>query len=110
MNVPEVSFEHDSASGTINIKRIGPYDYFPESYSQNYKFLIWYLGGKIDDNSDNEVIINDNENINIKIYSIIYEIIENIEEILKSLMPTIKIENEFARAQILAIFNNGKFF
>ncbi len=55
---------------TINLKRIGPYDYFPENYSQNYKFLIWYLGGKISDNmndtTDNVVIIDDNENINIK--------------------------------------------
>ncbi|HLD92340.1 MAG TPA: glycosyltransferase family 39 protein [Patescibacteria group bacterium] len=55
---------------TINIKRIGPYDYFPENYSQNYKFLIWYLGGKIDDNmndtTNNVVTINDYENINIK--------------------------------------------
>jgi len=56
----------ENKDNSIKINRIGPYDYFPESYSQNYKFLIWYLGGKIDDNSDNEVIINDNENINIK--------------------------------------------
>lgn len=51
----------------IRIKRIGPYDYFPENYSQNYKFLIWYLGGKIDDSmndtTDNIVVINDYENI-----------------------------------------------
>ena len=52
---------------SIQIKRIGPYDYFPENYSQNYKFLIWYLGGKIDDSmnntTDNIVVINDYENI-----------------------------------------------
>lgn len=51
---------------SIKITRIGPYDYFPENYSQNYKFLIWYLGGKIDDNSTNVVTINDNENTYIK--------------------------------------------
>lgn len=49
---------------SIKLKRIGPYDYFPGEYSQNYKFLIWYLGGKIDEDSTNIVTINDNENIN----------------------------------------------
>ena len=56
----------ENKGNSIKIKRVGPYDYFPENYSQNYKFLIWYLGGKIDDNSDNVVIIDDNENINTK--------------------------------------------
>lgn len=50
----------------IKINRIGPYDYFPDKYSQNYRFLIWYLGGNLDDINGKEVIINDNENINLK--------------------------------------------
>lgn len=51
---------------SIKIVRVGPYDYFPENYSQNYKFLINYFGGRIDQNSGKEVIINDYENINSK--------------------------------------------
>ena len=51
---------------SIKIVRVGPYDYFPENYSQNYKFLINYFGGRIDQNSGKEVTINDYENINSK--------------------------------------------
>lgn len=55
-----------NAGSSIRIVRIGPYDYFPENYSQNYKYLINYFGGRIDQNSGKEVIINDYENINSK--------------------------------------------
>lgn len=31
----------------FSLARVGPYDYFPESYDQNYKFLILQKGGRI---------------------------------------------------------------
>jgi 4-amino-4-deoxy-L-arabinose transferase-like glycosyltransferase len=33
----------------LSIKRVGPYDYFPENYSQNYKYLIVWQGGNLID-------------------------------------------------------------
>ncbi len=36
----------------FSIKRIGPYDYFPENYSQNYQYLILWKGGKLTENSN----------------------------------------------------------
>jgi hypothetical protein len=50
----------------FSIKRIGPYDYFPENYSQNYKYLIYYYGGNLIENSDNVITIDENNNFNIK--------------------------------------------
>lgn len=47
------------------IKRIGPYDYFPENYSQNYKYLIYYYGGNLNDNAQKTFIINENNNFEI---------------------------------------------
>lgn len=43
----------DAKGAPITIKRIGPYDYFPEEYSQNYKYLILWKGGNLNDNSGN---------------------------------------------------------
>lgn len=37
----------------FSIKRVGPYDYFPENYSQNYKYLILWHGGNLIDSSKN---------------------------------------------------------
>lgn len=46
------SFIVKSADGReIKINRIGPYDFFPDQYSQNYRYLILWKGGKINDNS-----------------------------------------------------------
>lgn len=45
----------------IGIKRIGPYDYFPENYSQNYKYLILYYGGNVVDSSNNVYTIVEDE-------------------------------------------------
>lgn len=42
----------DSKGSPFKISRIGPYDYFPENYSQNYKYLLTIGGGKIDQNSN----------------------------------------------------------
>ncbi len=44
----------------VSVKRIGPFDYFPENYSQNYKYLIFYEGGKVTDNSGNIYTIVEN--------------------------------------------------
>lgn len=44
---------HDADGKNLSIKRIGPYDYFPEQYSQNYKYLILYEGGNLIENSPN---------------------------------------------------------
>ena len=42
----------DSEGNSFQVKRIGPFDYFPENYSQNYKYLILINGGKINPNSN----------------------------------------------------------
>lgn len=52
----------DSKGNEISIKRTGPYDYFPEEYSQNYKYLIFLHGGKINDLSGNKYTIVEDEN------------------------------------------------
>ena len=39
---------NDAADRPFSLDRIGPFDYFPENYSQNYRFLILSKGGKID--------------------------------------------------------------
>ena len=58
----------DMASGrSFNLVRVGPYDYFPENYSQNYKYLILNKGGKIDPNSNLIYTITESDkNISIK--------------------------------------------
>ncbi len=42
----------DAAGRPFNIVRIGPFDYFAENYSQNYKYLILIKGGRIDQQSN----------------------------------------------------------
>jgi hypothetical protein len=37
----------------ISIRRVGLFDYFPEQYSQNYKYLIIWKGGNLVENSGN---------------------------------------------------------
>ncbi len=49
-----VSFIVKDAGGKdFAIKRTGPFDYFPENYSQNYKYLILRQGGNLVDKSGN---------------------------------------------------------
>lgn len=53
----------------FSIKRIGPFDYFPENYSQSYKYLILRKGGKLVDNAADVYTITENEEtgeINVK--------------------------------------------
>ncbi|MGA2910738.1 MAG: glycosyltransferase family 39 protein [Candidatus Microgenomates bacterium] len=48
------------ANGTpFSLIRLGPYDYFPENYDQNYQFLILTKGGKIDPSAKKKYIIYD---------------------------------------------------
>jgi hypothetical protein len=50
----------------LQIRRVGPYDYFPEYYSQNYKYLILWKGGMLDDGSGNIYIIDETEDLQVK--------------------------------------------
>ena len=45
----------DSKGSKIRLKRVGPYDYFEEDYSQNYSYLLWYYGKKTTNTSDGEI-------------------------------------------------------
>ena len=55
------SFIVQDANGkSFSIRRVGPYDYFPEEYSQNYKYLVLYEGGKLVDNFPNVYTIVEN--------------------------------------------------
>lgn len=48
------SFIITNAKGKpLSVQRIGPYDYFPDQYAQNYKYLILWKGGKLVDTSAN---------------------------------------------------------
>lgn len=50
----------DAGGKAFSIRRIGPYDYFPEQYSQNYKYLLKWRGGNLVDNSNNVYTIIEN--------------------------------------------------
>jgi len=52
----------DSNGLPFSIKRVGPFDYFPENYSQNYKYLLIRSGGKLIENSSNVYTIVEEEN------------------------------------------------
>jgi hypothetical protein len=47
------SIVKDAKGNKFSLKRIGPFDYFPEYYDQNYQFLILSMGGKLVDTSAN---------------------------------------------------------
>lgn len=49
----------DADGRPFSLIRLGPFDYFPENYSQNYKYLILEKGGKIDAYAKLEYIIYD---------------------------------------------------
>lgn len=42
----------DAKSQAFQLSRIGPFDYFPENYNQNYKYLILIEGGDVDSKSN----------------------------------------------------------
>ena len=52
----------DSGGKPFSIKRVGPYDYFPESYSQNYQYLAIWRGGVLDKSGESSYTINDYTN------------------------------------------------
>lgn len=56
----------DAKGKEINLKRIGPHDYYPENYAQNYKYLILYNNGKLNEKSDYTVTINEYASFNLK--------------------------------------------
>lgn len=43
----------EARGAPFGIERTGPYDYFPEQYSQNYKYLILWKGGNLVEKSGN---------------------------------------------------------
>lgn len=49
-----------------------------------------------------------NENVKVESYTIIYDLLDFIEDILRRLMPIVKIEVEEAEVEILAVFNQNK--
>lgn len=54
------SFVVSNAKGnSFAIQRSGPYDYFPDQYSQNYKYLVLWKGGNLVENSGNIYKINE---------------------------------------------------
>ncbi len=57
----------NSDGSPFTIKRVGPYDYFPENYSQNYKYLILWQGGNINENSpDIYTIVENEKDVNVQ--------------------------------------------
>jgi hypothetical protein len=50
----------DAGGKPFSLKRIGPSDYLPEEYSQNYKYLILSKGGNLIDASTNVYTIVEN--------------------------------------------------
>lgn len=52
----------DAKGMSLSIQRVGPYDHFPENYSQNYKYLIMLMGGNITKDSANVYTIVEDEN------------------------------------------------
>lgn len=37
---------NDARENNFSIKRVGPYDYFSENYSQSYRYLMWLMGNE----------------------------------------------------------------
>lgn len=57
----------DARSKPFSIKRIGLFNYFPENYSQNYKYLVLWKGGNLIENSPNVYkIVEDNGNVEVE--------------------------------------------
>lgn len=41
----------DTKGEKFSLKRVGPYDYFSQNYSQNYQYLLWMLGNEPEEKS-----------------------------------------------------------
>ena len=67
----------DSKGNKFSLIRTGPYDYFEENYSQNYKYLLWYMGSEPIKNS-----------------SLIYEIVEGRELFVNYKKYNLKLIND----------------
>jgi len=46
------SIVNDAKGAPFSISRVGPYDYFEETYSQNYRYLLWWKGNEPISNAD----------------------------------------------------------
>lgn len=53
----------DASGRPFSLRRVGPYDYFPENYAQNYQFLALKAGGKWDPSADLVYTIYDEEDV-----------------------------------------------
>lgn len=57
----------DASERQFSINRIGLYDYFPEHYSQNYKYLVLWKGGNLVENATLiYTIVEKGENVNVR--------------------------------------------
>jgi len=56
----------DANGRSFSLVRLGPYDYFPENYSQNYQFLILSKGGKLDNSAKLRYVIYDIGNVYVQ--------------------------------------------
>lgn len=57
----------NSKGNPVSIRRIGPFDYFPEQYSQNYKYLFLWRGGQlVDDNVNTYTIVENEGGVNVQ--------------------------------------------
>jgi 4-amino-4-deoxy-L-arabinose transferase-like glycosyltransferase len=61
LNAAASFIARDANGRALSIKRIGPYDHFPENYAQHYKYLVFLKGGNVIDNSGNTYTIIENE-------------------------------------------------
>jgi hypothetical protein len=57
----------DAKGKPFSVRRVGLFDYFPENYSQNYKYLLLWKGGNLVESSQNVyTIVEKNGNVEIK--------------------------------------------
>lgn len=54
---------NDANGKTFRLTRVGPFDYFPDNYDQNYQFLILSKGGNIDPSAKLQYIIFDTDSV-----------------------------------------------
>ncbi len=50
---------NDASGKVFDLNRVGPFDYFPENYAQNYQFLVLKAGGRLDSTADLKYTIYD---------------------------------------------------
>ena len=58
LQIKVVEFIIDDAKGEkFKLSRVGPFDYFNEDFSQNYKYLLWRMGNEPLDTAELEYIV-----------------------------------------------------